>query len=132
MKCSDCANFKAKETPRFKVGDWVICGSAARVLCQIEPEDTITDENPSVRHATPADFTRTVQGVKVRLYEDNSVRFWRHWLYTDTGGISEYLPIHGCTIAVLHALSHVPCDDGSVGIPIIPLSVRGGKFEAPE
>lgn len=129
MKCSDCANFKAKETPRFKVGDWVICGSAARVLCQIEPEDTITDENPSVRHATPADFERTVQGVKVRLYETD----YGHEMYSSMrDSISEYHPEHGCTAAVLHALAHVPCDDGSVGIPVIPLSVSGGKFEAPE
>ena len=145
-----------KETPpssKYAVGDWVVVdtnneedrnnGNAHAVnIGQIEsrPAAIGTDifyhvlgvqwNAIYIRPATSADFERIVQGVKVRMYDD-STDYGRFWLYTNTGGISEYSQAHECTIVAFHAFAHVPCDDGTIGIPVIPLSVSGGKFEAP-
>jgi len=113
--------------PAFKVGQWVVILSTdlVRTVEKVTGQFIMVGGSyyleDSLRLATPADYQRTVDGVKVRLYKTS----FGCLMMTSTGGMSEYHTGHACTSIALAGLL-------ALGIPIIPLSVSGGRFEAPK
>lgn len=133
------------DEPRYEVGDWVDAThfSTLGIIDQIHDETlyvksfsgtTITFSYDDVRPAVSADFERTVDGVRVRLYETNDDDEVQMEAEGDMTGYRIYVngkEDNTTDIVFSKALAHIPCDDGSIGIPVIPLSVSKGVFDAP-
>lgn len=107
-----------KPEPKYTVGQWVVTNIGLMKISDVVG-NTIWFGNAynqpaiNVRPAVPADFERTVGNMRVRAYETHGLWIFIVWSDDTRCDVSE---------AVVAAL----------GYPIIPLSVSGGKFEAPK
>lgn len=92
---------------RADTDDWRIIPIGCTHAASVSPHD--------IRPAVPADFDVTVGNMKVRAYEFNSRNDNVYWIWSNSSAMI------------------VPPDvAAALGYPIIPLSVSGGKFEAPK
>lgn len=112
--------------PKFEVGQWVVCShpnNEGGGLASIN-EDGGKGYGLSngwrvaeycLRPAVPSDFDVTVGNMKVRAYEEGGINDLVYLRWSD-----------GSSSAVSRAVA------ATLGYPVCPLSVSGGKFEAPK